>query len=142
MTPLKIHNGGRYALMEYLTCWKCVVFHPVRLLVNYKICSLALPHFKLNAKRERERERRAWGRGWLNLFLRCLFLSYITDKWPFLNCCMKTLIITNHPAQNMRAAKYLRLYRYKINKKPITAATTSYVKLWSPIYSGEYIAID
>ena len=22
MIPLKIHNGGSYALMEYLTCWK------------------------------------------------------------------------------------------------------------------------
>ena len=27
MTPLKIHNCGSYALMEYLTCWKCVIFH-------------------------------------------------------------------------------------------------------------------
>ena len=27
MTPLKIHNGGSYALMEYLTCWKCVIFY-------------------------------------------------------------------------------------------------------------------
>ena len=25
MTPLKIHNGGSYALMDYLTCWKCVI---------------------------------------------------------------------------------------------------------------------
>ena len=29
MAPLKIHNGGSYALMEYLTCWKCVIFHAV-----------------------------------------------------------------------------------------------------------------
>ena len=29
MTPLKIHNGGSYALVEYLTCWKCVIFHAV-----------------------------------------------------------------------------------------------------------------
>ena len=27
--PLKIHNGGSYGLMEYLTCWKCVIFHAV-----------------------------------------------------------------------------------------------------------------
>ena len=37
MTPLKIHNGGSYALMEYLTCWKCVIFQAVTawLLVQY-----------------------------------------------------------------------------------------------------------
>ena len=29
MTPLKIHNCGSYALMEYFTCWKCVIFHAV-----------------------------------------------------------------------------------------------------------------
>ena len=29
MTPLKIHNCASYALMEYLTCWKCVIFHAV-----------------------------------------------------------------------------------------------------------------
>ena len=29
MTPLKIHNGGSYALIEYLTCWKCAIFHAV-----------------------------------------------------------------------------------------------------------------
>ena len=27
MTPLKIHNCGSYSLVEYLTCWKCVIFH-------------------------------------------------------------------------------------------------------------------
>ena len=29
MIPLKIHNGGSYVLMEYLTFWKCVIFHAV-----------------------------------------------------------------------------------------------------------------
>ena len=29
MAPLKINNGGSYALMEYLTCWKCAIFQPV-----------------------------------------------------------------------------------------------------------------
>ena len=29
MTPLKIHNGVSYALMEYLNCSKCVIFHAV-----------------------------------------------------------------------------------------------------------------
>ena len=37
MTPLKIHNGGSYALMEYLTCWKCVIFHAVTALVLYEV---------------------------------------------------------------------------------------------------------
>ena len=27
MAPLKIHNCGSYVLMEYLTCWNCVIFH-------------------------------------------------------------------------------------------------------------------
>ena len=26
---IKIHNGGSYELMEYLTCWKCQIFHAV-----------------------------------------------------------------------------------------------------------------
>ena len=29
MAPLKIHNGGSYALMEYLTCWKYATFNAV-----------------------------------------------------------------------------------------------------------------
>ena len=29
MIPLKIHNGGSYGLMEFFTCWKCVIFHAV-----------------------------------------------------------------------------------------------------------------
>ena len=29
MTPLKIHNGGNYALMEYLICCKCEIFRAV-----------------------------------------------------------------------------------------------------------------
>ena len=27
MAPLKIHKCGSYALMEYLTCCNCVIFH-------------------------------------------------------------------------------------------------------------------
>ena len=29
MAPLKIHNGGSYALMVYLTCWKFAICHAV-----------------------------------------------------------------------------------------------------------------
>ena len=34
------------------------------------------------------------------------------------------------------------LTNIKINKMPIKAATGSHVKHWSPVYSGEYVAID
>ena len=29
MAPLKIHIGGSYAFMEYLTCWKFAIFHAI-----------------------------------------------------------------------------------------------------------------
>ena len=35
MIPLKIHNGGSYVLMEYLTYWEYVIFHAVTAFLLY-----------------------------------------------------------------------------------------------------------
>ena len=49
MTPLKIHNGGSHALMEYLTCWKCAIFHAVTPSCLYLDLSSSYPVFGLYA---------------------------------------------------------------------------------------------
>ena len=47
MASLKVHNGGSYALMGYLTCWKCAIFMPILLLVNVVLLFLKTFNFKI-----------------------------------------------------------------------------------------------